>query len=270
MQDDFLQVSISEHIAEVKLNRPEKANSIVSQGFYDLKRVFDELDTNDDVRVIILSGNGKHFCAGIDVDVLLGLNKLVAENCEGRKREKIRQLVLELQAPINALEDCRKPVLAAIHGVCIGAGLHLVAAADMRYCVQNTQFSIKEIDLGIVADLGVLQRLPKLISPGMVNEMAFTGRMVDGLEAKKIGLVNQSFESYDSMYEYVRSIAQTIAKKSPLSIRGTKEVVKYAREHNTRDSLQQIAIWNAAMLLSEDFYLAGKAAFSGTDPEFRN
>ncbi len=270
MQNQFLELNISDHIAEITFNRPEKANAITEQGFKQIKDTFEALSENDEVRVIILSGNGKHFCAGIDLEVLLGLSGLVEEKCEGRKREKLRKKVLELQAPMNALENCTKPVLVAVHGACLGAGLDLIAAADMRYCTVDSKFSIKEIDLGMVADLGSLQRLPKLISPGMVNEMAYTGRMVSGEEAAEIGLSNKAFATQAEMHEYVKGIATTIASKSPLSIRGTKEVLKYAREHNTKDGLEQIAIWNAAMILSEDLAAAGQAAFSNEEPKFRN
>ena len=270
MQYETLQISISGHIAEIAINRPDKANCLTETAFRELKSVMEEMDENDEVRVVILHGNGKHFCAGIDLELLLSIGEKTKEACEGRKREKLRKLVLELQAPINAVEACRKPVLVAIQGGCIGAGLDLAAACDMRYCTADAFFTIKEIDLGMVADLGSLQRLPKLISPGLVNELAYTGRKMDAAEAEKSGLVNRAFSNKEEMLAELRKMAQLIASKSPLSIRGTKEVLLYARDHSVTESLQQIALWNAAMILSEDLSVAGMAAVTKTEPKFRN
>ncbi len=270
MNYETLQVTIADHVAEISLNRPEKANCLTETSFRELAEVFAAMDDNEDVRVVILQGNGKHFCAGIDLELLLSINAKVDDTCDGRKREKLRKLVLALQAPMNAIEACRKPVLAAIHGGCIGGGLDLAAACDMRYCAADAYFTIKEIDLGMVADLGSLQRLPKFMSPALVNEMAYTGRNVSADEAERIGLVNKSFESKDALLTGVRAIATQIASKSPLSIRGIKEVLLYVRDHSVSDSLQQIALWNAAMILSEDLAAAGRAAMMKSQPTFRN
>ncbi len=270
MNYETLQVSIADHIATVSLNRPDKANCLTETSFREIADAMQALSDEPTVRVVILQGNGKHFCAGIDLELLLSINAKVDDNCDGRKREKLRKLVLALQAPMNAVEACAKPVLAAIHGGCIGGGLDLAAACDMRYCTADAYFTIKEIDLGMVADLGSLQRLPKLISPGLVSEMAYTGRMVGGIEAAKTGLVNQAFESTEALQAGVRVIAQQIASKSPLSIRGTKEVLLYARDHSVTEGLQQIALWNAAMILSEDLAAAGRAAMMKTQAEFRD
>ncbi|MEY3444572.1 MAG: hypothetical protein RLZZ519_2853 [Bacteroidota bacterium] len=270
MQYEFLHITIADHVAEVTLNRPDKANAFTENGFREIQTAFAELDRNDAVRVIILSGNGKHFSAGIDLELLLSIGEKTAESCDGRKREKIFDLVKQLQAPMNAVEECRKPVLAAIHGGCIGGALDLAVACDMRYCASDAYFCIKEIDLGMVADLGTLQRLPKLISPGLVNELAYTGRNVGAAEAEKIGLVNRSFETKEAMLETVRQIAAQIASKSPLSIRGTKQVLLHARDHSVTESLNHIALWNAAMILSEDLSAAGMAAVMKKTPSFRN
>lgn len=270
MEYQFLKITIADGIAEVELNRPEKANALDENAFNEIARAFEELDDQPEVRVVILSGAGKHFCAGIDLSLLMGLNELVKESCEGRKRERLRKLVFRLQEPMNAVAACRKPVLAAIHGGCIGGGLDLAAACDMRYTTEDGYFTIKEIDMGMVADLGVLQRLPGIISDGMLREMAYTGRKVHGPEATRIGLANQSFPDRDSMIEAVRGIAATIASKSPLSMRGSKEIINYGRDHSIEDGLNYIAIWNAAMILSEDLMEAGQAAATGKKPEFRD
>lgn len=269
MEYTALQIEIENHIAHIQINRPNKANSLDQNAFEEITRAFEEMDDNEDVRVVILSGNGKHFCAGIDLSLLLGLEGHIKDSCEGRKREKLRKLVLRLQAPMNAIEACRKPVLLAVQGGCIGAGLDIAAACDMRFATETGYFTLKEIDMGMVADLGVLQRLPGVISQGMVREMAYTGRKVLGTEAKEIGLVNKVFADTDSMMTHVRELAATIAAKSPLSIRGTKEMLNYGRDHTIADGLNYIATWNAAMILSEDLMKAGQAAMMKTTPEFR-
>lgn len=269
MQFETLQISIADHVAEVAFNRPDKANAFTETSFREFKAAMEWLDDEDSVRAIILRGNGKHFCAGIDLELLLSVDAKTQEDCPGRKREKLMGLVKVLQSPIDAIEKCRKPILAAVHGGCIGAGLDLVAACDMRYCTQDAYFCLKEIDLGMVADLGSLQRLPKIISPGFVSEMAYTGRNVPGTEAARVGLVNSVHDSMDALLTAVRQVAAQIASKSPLSIRGTKQVLLYARDHSVQDSLNQIALWNAALLLSEDLANAGKAAMTRTTPTFR-
>jgi enoyl-CoA hydratase len=269
MNYETLQVTIADHVAEISLHRPEKANCLTETSFKELAEVFAAMDDNEDVRVVILQGHGKHFCAGIDLELLLSINAKVDDTCDGRKREKLRKLVLALQAPMNAIEACRKPVIAAIHGGCIGGGLDLAAACDMRYCTLDAYFTIKEIDLGMVADLGSLQRLPKLISPGLVNELAYTGRNMLSSEAERTGLVNGVCTDKDDLLSVAHGLARTIASKSPLSIRGTKEVLLYARDHSVTESLQQIALWNAAMILSEDLAAAGRAAMTKSQAVFR-
>ena len=179
-------------------------------------------------------------------------------------------MVFALQAPINAIEQCSKPVLAAIHKGCIGGGLDVVSACDMRYCTQDAYFTIKEIDKGMVADLGTLQRLPQRIGEGQVREMAYTGRHVLGEEAKSLGIVNRIYADKTEMMTGVMELAKQIASKSPVSIRGTKQVLNYTRDHSVRDGLEYIANWNAGMLLSEDLFTAFQAKLSKKTPEFRD
>jgi len=173
MEYKIFKVEIENHIAHVMFNRPDKANALPQEGWTEMKAIFESLDDNDEVRVVVLSGNGKYFCAGIDLGLLMSVQQMMQVECDGRKREMIRKFVFELQAPINAIEKCRKPVLAAIHSGCIGGGVDITAACDMRYCTEDAYFTIKEIDMGMVADLGTLQRLPKIISPGMALEISF-------------------------------------------------------------------------------------------------
>ncbi|WP_254411617.1 crotonase/enoyl-CoA hydratase family protein [Dyadobacter diqingensis] len=269
MNYETISVTIENNIGYVKLNRPEKANALNQTAWNELKSIFETLDENDDVRVIILSGEGKHFCSGIDLSLLFTVRN-TAETCDARKREKLRKQILELQSPINAIEACSKPVIAAITGGCIGAGVDIVSACDMRYATHEAYFSIKEIDMGMVADLGTLQRLPKIIPDGITREMAFTGRQVFGEEAEKIGLVNKSFENNDILFENVTTIAKTIAGKSPVSVRGTKHILNHSRDHSVADGLAYMATWNAAMLLSEDLNEAFQAQSGKRLPNFKS
>lgn len=253
-------VNIENHIASVSFNRPKKANSLHMDAWEEMQQIFESLHENPEVRVIVLSGEGNHFCAGIDLETLMSLQKFNEISCEGRKREALRKFIFKLQDSITAIEKCRKPVLAAIHGACVGGGVDITAACDMRYCVEKTHFSIKEIDLGLVADIGTLQRLPKILQPGIVAELAYTGRKVSGAEATKIGLTNQTFATVEEMKTEVYAIAKNIASKSPLCIRGTKEMLLYSRDHTVADSLNYMTAWNASMLLSDDLMEAFAAA----------
>jgi enoyl-CoA hydratase len=268
MQFDTLSVTLDQHIATIRLNRPDKANAMNLAMWHEIRRAFEWADTTPEVRVAILEGEGKCFTAGIDLQMMMGLAADIQNDCDGRMRESLRRTILDLQDTLSSLERCRKPVLAAIHGACIGGGIDLICCADMRYCAEDAYFSIKEIDIGMVADVGTLQRLPKLIGEGMVRELAYTARKVDAAEARQIGLVNRVFATQAALAEGVREIAAVIAAKSPLSVRGTKEMINYARDHSVADGLNYIATWNAAMLMSDDLQKAMMANMSKSQAQF--
>ena len=232
MQFETLAVSVDQHIATVKLNRPDKANAMNWQMWQDIRSAMQWADRTPEVRVVIVEGEGKHFTSGIDLTMMMGLQAQIKDDCDGRAREKLRALVLELQDTLSSIERCRKPVLAAIHNGCVGGGVDLISCTDMRYCSADAYFTIKEIDIGMVADVGTLQRLPKLIgNQGIVREMAFTGRK---------------------------------------SIRGTKEMLNYSRDHSVADGLNYIATWNAAMLMSSDLTAAMMASMAKQTPQFKD
>jgi len=244
-------LDIKDHIAEVAFNRPEKRNSLHAPAWVEMKEVFDHCSENPDVRVVILRGEGKMFCAGIDV-MMLAQTQQHNTTCEARKREGFRKTLRVLQDQVSSLEKCEKPVLAAIHNGCIGGGVDISSAADMRYCTEDAYFIIKEVDMGLVADIGTLQRMPKIISPALVSELAYTGRKMHADEAMRSGFVNRVFENYESMLEGVRDIAKVIASKSPVVIRGTKEMIKFTRDHSVDESLHQMSVWNSAFIMSND------------------
>ena len=265
-----LRLAVEGHVATVHLNRPDKANAMNLAMWHELRQAFDWIDTQPEVRVAVLRGEGKQFCAGIDLEMMMGLGQQIQDDCDGRTRENLRRVILDLQDCLSSLERCRKPVLAAIHGACVGGGIDLVCCADMRYCSSDATFSIKEIDLGMTADVGTLQRLPKLISEAMVRELAFTGRRFDAHEALGLQMVNKVFESPEALQQGVAAMAAEIAAKSPLAIRGIKEMLNYARDHSVADGLRQVATWNAAMLMSADLQEAVMAKMGKRKPEFKN
>lgn len=268
---DALRITLADGIATVTLNRPDKANAMNGAMWQDIRAAMQWVDRTSGARVAIIEGEGKHFTSGIDLTLMMGLQAHIQDDCDGRSREKLRQLILDMQDTLSSIERCRKPVLAAIHGACVGGGVDLICCADMRYCAADAHFSIKEIDIGMVADVGTLQRLPKIVGhQGMVREMAFTGRRVDAAEALRIGLVNQVYDSREALQAGVREMAALIAAKSPLSVRGSKEMLNYSRDHSVADGLNHVATWNAAMLMSSDLMTAMVAHMGKQTPQFKD
>lgn len=265
-----LKLSVNNAVATVSLDRADKANAMNETMWAELELCFDWLDAEPDVRVVILAGEGKHFCSGLDLSVFASLQQ-TAENMEvSRRSEHLRRKILTMQGNLTAIERCRKPVLAAIHSSCIGGAVDMISCCDMRYCSAQAIFSIKEIDLAMTADVGTLQRMPRIIGDGMLRELAYTGRDVCADEALSLGLVNQVYDDRESLLAGVEAIAQQIASKSPLAIRGTKEMLLYSRDHSVADGLNYIATWNAGMLSTDDVMKAVTASMTGEQAEFDN
>jgi len=216
---------------------------------------------------VVLSGAGPHFSSGIDLQLLAQVGAQLGKDV-GRNAEQLRRKILSLQASFNAVDHCRKPVIAAIQGYCLGGAIDLISACDMRYCSADARFSIKEIDMGMAADVGTLQRLPRIIGDGMMRELAYTGRTLDGAEAQAIGLVNRVYENPEALMEGVNELALQIAEKSPLAIRGTKEMIRYMRDHRVDDGLEYIATWNAAVRQAADLRVAVAAHMARQKPDF--
>jgi len=269
MSYETLTVALADGVADVVLNRPDKSNAMNRQMWEDIRAVFRRLDGTPEARVVVLSGAGKHFSAGIDLSMLAEITQPSSGHF-AHQRDELRRIILDLQDVVTSLESCRKPVLAAIHGACIGGAVDLICSADMRYCTADANFVVKEIELGFVADVGTLQRLPKLVGDGLARELAYTGRPLSGTEAKEIGFVNRCFGSRDEMTAAVAAIARSIAAKSPLAVRGTKEMLLYTRDHSVADSLKYMAAWNAALLQSDDLNEAFAAFMAKRSPKFRD
>ncbi len=270
MSYETLSVTLENHIATVRLNRPDKANAMNAAMWQEIRKAFQWVDATPEARVAVLQGEGKLFTAGIDLQMMMALGPQIHNDCDGRTREALRSVILDMQDTLTSLERCRKPVLAAIHGACVGGGIDLITCADMRYCSADAYFTIKEIDIGMTADVGTLQRLPKLVGEGMARELAYTGRNFTAAEAHEMRLVNRVYESREALYAGVQEIAATIAAKSPLSVRGCKEMITYARDHTVADSLNYIATWNAAMLMSNDLQEAMTANMSKRAAVFKD
>lgn len=257
-------------VAEVCLNRPDRSNALNEAMWQELREAMRWADAAPEVRAVVLAGAGKNFCAGIDLAMLAGVAQVVAHPDPARTREQLRRLILDLQDCLTSIEQCRKPVLAAIQGACIGGALDVVSACDMRYAAADAVFSVREVDVGMTADVGTLQRLPRIVPDGVARELAYTGRNVDANEAAAIGLVNRVFASQEELAAGVMKLAQQIAAKSPLAIRGTKEMLNYGRDHSVADGLNYVATWNAGMLMSADLSEAMAAAREKRAPVFEN
>lgn len=267
MEFETLDVVADGPIATVTMNRPEKLNAMNGTMFREIGEAFRWIDVETDARAIVLAGNGKHFTAGLDLKesgAVLG----TPEGDPARVREKLRRHILFLQDCFTALEECRAPVIAAIHGACLGGGIDLVSACDVRVCTADTWFSIQEINVAIVADVGTLQRAPYLLPNGILRELALTGRKFLAEEASKYGFVNAIEADRDAAIAKATSIAEEIASKSPLAVAGTKAILNHSRDHTIVDGLDYVATWNSGQLLGEDLMKAATAALTRETVEF--
>ncbi len=249
-------LEVSDKVAHIIMNRPAKANSMIASFWRELPEIVDELSDSGSVRAIVLSAEGKHFCSGMDLEVFAN-NDSVGPSKDGsgfrsRRGERFRTTALKLQDSFTALERARVPVLGAIQGACVGGAIDMVSACDMRYVSQDAFFSIAEINIGMTADVGTLQRMPKLVAEGIVRELAYTGRRWSAAEAHAAGFANAIYDDHSALVEGVLGIAGEIASKSPMAVWGTKQTMHYTRDHSVADSLEYIATWNAAMFDTDD------------------
>lgn len=263
-------VTIADDIAHIQLSRPDSLNTMTPSFWDDLPRIVEDIDHGAKARVIVVSSTGKHFTAGMDLSVFMGAAPGIDSGAEevARQRSYLWMLVQKLQDAFTSFERARMPVLAAIQGGCIGGGVDMVTAADMRYCTADAFFSVYEINIGMTADVGTLQRLPKLIPEGVAREMAYTGDRLPAERALEIGLVNQVFDDHDALIEGVFEVARRIARHSPLAIWGTKEMLNYSRDHSVEDGLKHIAGWQTGMFQPTDMLEEFAAKDAKRDPVF--
>ena len=262
------EVSVNNHIAHVILDRPDAMNSMDKAFWLELPRCMQDIEANTDARVIVLSSTGKHFSAGMDLSVFSDSKAVPMSGDPGRMAENLRRVVLQIQDTVTSLEKVRLPVLAAVQGGCIGGALDLVCAADSRYCTQEAYFTIKETELGMTADVGTLQRLPKLMPQGVVRELAYTGRKFGADEAYRLGFVNSVYDSQEAMLEAVMAIAEKVAANSPLAVTGCKEMLNFSRDHSVDDSLKYMATWQAGMFRPTDMMKTFQAKGQKQTPEY--
>ncbi|CAH0718401.1 unnamed protein product, partial [Brenthis ino] len=270
-QFETLAISVpKKNVFHVELNRPKQLNTFNKIMWKELNDCFASLNNNSECRVIVLTGSGKHFTAGIDFNSLLEEGQKAEEYDDvARKARVLQNLISHCQDGITALEDCLKPILAVVHNACIGAGVDLITAADMRYCTQEAWFQVKEVDLGLAADVGTLQRLPKVIgNTSIVRELCFTARKMEAQEALELGLVSKVFKDRESAVKEVLEIAQTIASKSPVAVQMTKKSLVYSQSRPNKDGLEHIKLINQLMLQSEDLRKAAMAQATKTQTEF--
>lgn len=243
-------LSTTDRVAHLVLNRPEALNTMHPTFWRELDTVLAHLHQGKEgggARALIISSTGKHFSAGMALETFGGAIAMDDQSPEGRAA--IFDLLTDMQATFTRLENLRIPVIAAIHGGCIGGAVDMVTAACIRYATQDAFFCIQEINIGMVADVGTLQRLPKLIPMGLAKELAYTGRRLGAARAQAVGLVNEVFDTQEAMLAAALQCAQEIAAKPPVAIWGTKQAVHYARDHSVEDSLRQMgwlqgAIWS--------------------------
>lgn len=269
MADAYFRLEQTGSVAHLICNRPEKANCMNAAFWTELPTIVRALDRDPSVRVLILSGEGRHFCAGMDLAAFDFIAELDDAD-PARAAFALRNEILRLQDAFNALEQARFPVIAAIHGLCIGGAIDMIAACDMRFCSQDSQFSIEEINVGMAADVGTLQRLPKLMPPGIVKELAYTGRRFGADEAKAWGFVNAVHADREATLAAAHHLAQQIAGKSPVAVAGIKFAIDYARDHSVADALGQIATWNGGMLRPADVVGTLAARRQSIDPAYQD
>jgi enoyl-CoA hydratase len=274
---EVLEIERHGRTATLWLDRPAARNALGPAFWRDLPRAMAGLSADDDVRAIVVAARGPHFSVGLDLKAMLGGSMLAdppgTEATPNKPSVAARALssldqIRVMQASVTSVADCPKPVIAAVHGYCIGGGVDLVAACDIRLASADALFSVRETKVAIVADLGSLQRLPRIIGMGHVAELAYTGKDIDAARACRIGLVNEVLDTPEAVVSAARSLAEEIAANSPLAVQGTKAVLAAGDGMTVREGLEYVALWNAGSLRSDDLTEAMTAFLEKRPPEF--
>ncbi|MEV6909411.1 crotonase/enoyl-CoA hydratase family protein [Amycolatopsis sp. NPDC051071] len=265
-----LKVDIDGHVAEVTLLGPSKGNAMGPDFWRELPIVFRALDADPQVRAVVLTGSGKHFSYGLDLPAMMpSWGEMLGGDALAGPRTKFLDEVKTLQASVSSIAECRKPVIAAISGWCIGGGVDVIAAADIRLASTDAKFSVREVKVAIVADLGSLQRLAPIIGEGHLRELALTGKDIDAARAEKIGLVNDVCPDQETLLAEARKLALDIAVNPPLVVQGTKNVLSANTERQVAEGLRYVSAWNSAFLPSKDLGEAVQAFLERRAPEFK-
>ena len=263
-------VTLEDGVAHIQMKRPEAMNSMNRQFWNELPAIVRDIDDNARARCIVISSTGKHFCAGMDLAVFSNVGGGGGGGASDRfvASEASRFNLRSLQDAFSCLDEARMPVIAAIQGGCIGGAVDMTSACDIRYASADAFFCIQEINIGMTADVGTFPRLCKLIPEGWVRELAYTGRRMPAAKAKEIGLVNEVLPDHEAAVAHALATAREIAAKSPLAVTGSKVMINYARDHDTRAALEYLAIWQTGMFAGSHMAESFKAKQEGREPRF--
>ncbi|MBS3757719.1 MAG: crotonase/enoyl-CoA hydratase family protein [Desulfobacterales bacterium] len=266
---EFYEVVKKPPVAWVYLDRAEKKNAMNPPAWKESVPIFKDLDGDPDIRVVIIAGKGPCFSAGID---LIGMSSELSELMEAQKggvKWRLINKIRPLQDAISCIQWCRKPVIAAVHGYCIGAGLDMITACDIRICSSDAQFSLKEAAVGFVADVGVLQRIPLIVGQGIARELAYTAKLIDAKRAKDILLVNEVYEGHDALMAGAKEMADEIAGNSPLAVQASKDVLNYGVGKTVEEGLSYVASISSNIIPSDDLMEAMAAFSEKRKPQFK-
>lgn len=274
-QSDVLTVERSGHVATVWLDRPDKLNAFGHEAWNDLPVVMHEVGDDPTVRVVIIAAKGKAFTVGLDLvafgpSILGGvIGDAGSDASELSKRRATYDQIKTMQRTISAVAECPKPVIAAVHGYCLGAGVDLITACDIRLASADAVFSVRETKMAMVADVGTLQRLPSIVDPGRVAELVYTGKDFGAEEAAEMGLVSHVYADAATLMKHAMEMAEDIATNSPLAVQGSKAVLRAAAGKSADQALDYVALWNAAFLHSDDLTEALHAFSDKRNPSYR-
>ena len=256
-------------VVEVVLTGPGKGNAMGPDFWREMPAVFAALERDEQVRAILVRGEGKHFSYGLDLLAMGGELGVAGQPTSAYERTQFLDTVSRMQQAITCVAECRKPVIAAVSGWCIGGGLDLISACDVRLCSSDARFSVREVKVAMVADIGSLQRLPYIIGEGHTRELALTGKDIDAARALQIGLVNEVFESQEQLLTAARAMAEQMAENPPLVVQGVKRVLNERTREAVDDGLRYVALWNSAFLQSDDLREALTAFMERRTPKFQ-
>lgn len=265
-ESDVISVEIHDHVAVVWLDRPDKLNAMAMEFWSEFPAIIESLGAESTIRVIVVAGRGRAFTVGIDL--LAFAPMLASSDSDVATRRALYWKIKDMQHTFTALAECPKPVIAAVHGYCLGAGIDLITACDIRLASADAVFSVRETKIGMVADVGTMQRLPKIVNPGRVAELVYTGKDFSAVEAGEMGLVSHIYPDVDSLHENALALAEEIAANSPLVVEGAKQVMRAGENMSTADALDYVAVWNASFLASNDLREALTAHLEKRPPEF--
>ncbi|KAL6892506.1 ClpP/crotonase [Trichoderma longibrachiatum] len=266
----FTVTSPAPYVAHVQIQRPDKLNAFSEAMWLEFGRVFGQLSRDADVRAVVLTGAGERaFTAGLDVQAAAQDGNLTGTGDAARRAKALRAQIEEFQGSIGAMEKCEKPVICAMHGISLGLAIDIACCADIRICASDTRFAVKEVDIGLAADIGTLARLPKLVgSTSWVKEVCLTARDFSAQEALAVGFVSQVHEGKGATVRAAVGLAAALAGKSPVAVQGTKELLNHARDHGVAESLRYTQLWNSVALQGEDFPAAILSVLKKQRPTF--